>query len=223
MGLSIHYSGRLKSASILPQLVEEVEDISRIMDWKCNVFNTSYPNDTFISPDDKQDYGIVFTPKDAESIILVFDSEGRLCNPWLREMFNKNPEKEIKIITVELNLNDENPEPVISEGKDAFEPKDLIYQISVKTQADSVEEHIKLMELLRYLSEKYLIEFTVYDESDYWETRDPEKLAKKMNRINELMGDFHHMLQNKSFENQEDFVEFLKKLGKMIHKNKDKE
>ena len=34
MGLSIHFSGRLRKAEYLPTLVEEVEDIAKVYGWK---------------------------------------------------------------------------------------------------------------------------------------------------------------------------------------------
>ena len=62
MGVSIHYSGQLKEAAMLPLLVEEVEDIAKILNWTFKSFLTQYPNDVFELTNSGKDYGIVVSP-----------------------------------------------------------------------------------------------------------------------------------------------------------------
>jgi hypothetical protein len=222
MSFSINYSGRLSHASMLPQLVDEVEDICKVLGWKSNVFNTEYPSGEYISPLEKGDFGIVFTPTDCEPISLVFDSEGRIYSPWLKKMFDGDSPPKIKVITVRLDLNDENPEPVISEGdSESFNVEEMIYQISTKTEFSNASDHIKLLELIRYLSEKYLAEFTLHDESEYWETRNPEKLEAKMTNVIDIIDKFHTMIENTPFSDHKDFIAFIKKLSQQLRDNKD--
>lgn len=221
MGLSFHYRGRLNAAPELPKLIDEVEDICRILNWKHLVFNVQYPDGKFISPVNDEDYGIVFTPPSCEPVCLAFDSEGKLYTPWLKELIKKQASGELKVISVKLNLNDSNPEPVISENNESFDPEDILYSISVKTQNAGSETHIKVMELLRYLSEKYLAEFKILDESHYWETRDPENLNNQMDTIHHFMDTFHDMISKEKIQSQDDFMSFLKKLSLQI-KKKDK-
>ena len=187
MGLSFHYRGRLKSATTLPSLVDEVEDICKVLNWKCSVFETEYPDNKFVTPINDSDYGILFSPPSCEPVSLVFDSEGKIYTPWLKEILNKHKSGEVKVITVKLNLDDDNPVPEISEESEDFDPLDMVYSISVKTQFAGAESHVQLMELLRYLSEKYLTEFHIQDESDYWNTRNAEKLHEKKNKIKQFM------------------------------------
>lgn len=221
MGLSFHYRGRLKSADTLSALVEEVEDICKVLNWKCSVFETEYPDNKFVTPINDADYGILFSPPSCEPISLVFDSEGKIYTPWLKEILNKHKSGEVKVITVKLNLDDENPEPEISEESEDFDPLDLVYSISVKTQFAGAESHVQLMELLRYLSEKYLTEFHIQDESDYWNTRNAEKLHEKMNKINQFMDTFHDMMDNQNIKDPKDFIAFLKQLSMQIKKKGD--
>lgn len=221
MALSFHYRGRLKSAKTLPALVEEVEDICKVLNWKCTVFNSEYPENNFVSPLDEKDYGILFSPPSCEPVSLVFDSEGKIYTPWLKEILTKHKSGEVKVITVKLNLDDDNPEPEISEDNEDFDPLDMVYSISVKTQFAGAESHVQLMELLRYLSEKYLTEFHIQDESDYWNTRNAEKLHEKMNKINQFMDTFHDMMDNQNIKDPKDFIAFLKQLSMQIKKKGD--
>jgi hypothetical protein len=218
MGLSFHYKGRLTNAEQLPQLVAEVEDICGIMGWQVTVFEPQYPDDNFVSPIDQNDYGILFSPPKCEPVSLVFDSEGRIYTPWMKEILIKHLAGEVKVITVKLNLDDEDPKPEISEEVEEFDPLELVYSISVKTQFSGAESHVKLMELLRYLSDKYLTEFKMHDESDYWNTRNADKLHEKMNKINQFMDTFHDMIEEQNIKTPKEFIEFLKLLGKQIKK-----
>ncbi|MBK8624300.1 MAG: hypothetical protein IPN86_01590 [Saprospiraceae bacterium] len=221
MGLSFHYRGRLKSATTLPSLVDEVEDICKVLNWKCSVFETEYPDNKFVTPINDSDYGILFSPPSCEPVSLVFDSEGKIYTPWLKEILNKHKSGEVKVITVKLNLDDDNPVPEISEESEDFDPLDMVYSISVKTQFAGAESHVQLMELLRYLSEKYLTEFHIQDESDYWNTRNAEKLHEKMNKINQFMDTFHDMMDNQNIKDPKDFIAFLKQLSMQIKKKGD--
>jgi hypothetical protein len=221
LGLSFHYRGRLKSATTLPSLVDEVEDICKVLNWKCSVFETEYPDNKFVTPINDSDYGILFSPPSCEPVSLVFDSEGKIYTPWLKEILNKHKSGEVKVITVKLNLDDDNPVPEISEESEDFDPLDMVYSISVKTQFAGAESHVQLMELLRYLSEKYLTEFHIQDESDYWNTRNAEKLHEKMNKINQFMDTFHDMMDNQNIKDPKDFIAFLKQLSMQIKKKGD--
>ncbi len=218
MGLSFHYRGRLNTASELPKFIDEVEDICRILNWKHAVFNTLYPDDKFISPVNDEDYGIVFTPPSCEPVCLAFDSEGKLYTPWLKEIIKKQASGEVKVITVQLNLNETDPVPVVSENSENFDPEDILYSISVKTQNAGSETHIKVIELIRYLSQKYLADFKILDESHYWETRDPENLNNQMDMIHHFMDTFHDMISNEKIQSQDDFMSFIKKLSLQVKK-----
>jgi hypothetical protein len=87
MGITIHYSGQLKEAKLLPSLVEELEDIAKIYDWKTHTFFTEYESDLFKTEDDNNDYGIVLNAPECEPIIFIFDYAGCLYVPWLKAHF----------------------------------------------------------------------------------------------------------------------------------------
>lgn len=216
MSTSFHYKGRLKGATFLPKLIEEVEDICNILKWKYDVYESEYKDGEFAFPPDDIDYGIVFTPQNSEPVSFIFDSEGRLYNPWLKELLKSNEEGNVKIITVKLNLNDENPQPEISEGSDKYDAEQMIYNISVKTFFEEPEGLVKLMEFLRYISDKYLTDFNLEDESQYWNTQNIENISSRIEEINSFMETFQDMIQNERIESSEDFIAFIKKMTKML-------
>ena len=128
MGLSIHYSGRIKDTALIAALNEEVLDVCGVLGW---------PTHIICNEDFK---GICFGPKKCEPVFLTFNSTGEICSPILRE----------------LNMK-ENP-------------------ISVKTQFAGQDAHIALLKFLRYIETKYLVDFTLSDEGNYWETNDENVL-----------------------------------------------
>ncbi len=220
MGLSFHYKGRLTSASELNTFVEEVEDICKVFDWKFSVLKTEYPNDKFVSPLNEDDYGVIFTPEECEPVTLIFDSEGRIYNPWMKDLIAKHDEGQVKVITVQLNLDDEELNPIFTEDSEDFDPLDMVYTVSVKTQFTTAEQHMKIIELLRYISGKYFSDFEMIDESGYWTSRNPEKLDAKLNKVTEFIDRFEDMVSSEVIKSPEDFLKFIKKLSQEI---KDKE
>lgn len=82
MGLSIHFSGRLKSQGSLPELIEEVKDIAEIYKWHYSSFVEEFPAGSFKKSFNHRLYGICFTPPDCETVNLTFLSDGRLTSPW---------------------------------------------------------------------------------------------------------------------------------------------
>ena len=220
MGLSFHYKGRLTSASELNTFVEEVEDICKVFDWKFSVLNTEYPNDKFVSPLNEDDYGVIFTPDECEPVTLIFDSEGRIYNPWMKDIIAKHDEGQVKVITVQLNLDEEELNPIFTEDSEDFDPLDMVYTVSVKTQFTTAEQHVKIIELLRYISGKYFSDFEMIDESGYWTSRNPEKLDAKLNKVTEFIDRFEDMVSSEVIKSPEDFLKFIKKLSQEI---KDKE
>ncbi len=221
MGLSFHFKGKLESAAKLPIFIEEIEDICKVFDWKFSVLSTEYPNDQFVSPLNDEDYGVIFSPQDCEPVTLIFDSEGRIYNPWMKDIITKHEEGQVKVITVQLNLEDEELNPVFSEGSEGFDPLDMIYTVSVKTQFTKSEQYVKIMELMRYLSEKYFSDFDMVDESEYWDSRNPETINSKLNKVSKFIEKFEDMVSNEDIKSPDDFLKFIKKLTQRIKDNEE--
>lgn len=103
-------------------------------------FENSFPDNQFTETQNDKDYGIILTPPLCEPVSFVFDSTGKICNPMLKDILSKEGgNKEIKVITVQLDLNDDNPEPVISENNKDFNLEDIIHQVSIKNYSKKVQ------------------------------------------------------------------------------------
>jgi hypothetical protein len=63
----------------------------------------------------------------------------------------------------------------------------LIYSTSTKTQYAGIDAHIAIIKLLKYLSAKYLKDFTLSDEGYYWETGDEKILSGRFEEYNALL------------------------------------
>lgn len=74
MGLTIHYSGKLRNPAILPSLIEEAADISQTMQWPYEVIDKT---------PDVPVGGILIAPEGSEPLWLTFHEEGFMCNPML--------------------------------------------------------------------------------------------------------------------------------------------
>lgn len=73
MGLSFHYSGRIKDPDLIDELTEEVVDICQDLEWDFKIIGQQ---------DSGQPGGICFSPKDCEPVFLTFLPGGRICSPF---------------------------------------------------------------------------------------------------------------------------------------------
>jgi hypothetical protein len=74
MGLTIHYSGKLRNSSSIPSLIAEVVDIAESMQWSYQI----------IEPlPDIPVQGVLVSPEGSEPLWLTFHEEGFMCNPLL--------------------------------------------------------------------------------------------------------------------------------------------
>lgn len=191
MGLTFHYSGSIKKEASLPALVAEVKDIAEINGWKYHVYDINLPpNGLGKETFDRTLYGISFNPTGSEPVWLCFLSNGRLSSPDLLQLYG-NTDK-------------------------AAERKNL-YLVSTKTQYAGIATHKVIINLLKYIQRKYLAEFKVYDEGQYWETGDEKLLEEVFRRYNistDILGhalDDYERLPNESDEDY--FKRILKKKG----------
>ena len=90
--------------------------------------------------------GVLFCPPGAEEIWLTFLANGRLASP--------------------ASLYDIT-------GKRILLSKNILVDSIV--QYEGPDAHMQLVQMLRYLSNKYFCQFRLTDESEYWESNNPEK------------------------------------------------
>ena len=221
MGITIHYKGRLKQAEDLPRFMEEVEDIANILDWEYQVFNIAYPEHQFVSPVNDEEYGLIITPENCEPIILVFDSEGRIFSPIIKKLFDEDEKGDYKVITIQIDLNEDEITPIISENGKDINAMEMIYSISVKSEHDSAETNLKLVELLRYLGSKYFVDFEMMNENDYVNNQNIDNIKDKIEDINRLVKMFQDAVEGKDISSPEDFLKFVKQFKLQIKKDKE--
>ncbi|MFI5220791.1 MAG: hypothetical protein ACHQK8_00590 [Bacteroidia bacterium] len=190
MGLSIHYTGSIRSGESLSALIEEVKDIAEINEWEHFVFENKFPMGSLGKKEFNQSiYGISFTPPGCETIDLCFLSNGRMSSA----------------INLRYNGN-------ISDNKEASN----LYSLHAKTQYAGIEIHKQVIHLLKYLSLKYLKGFKLTDEGNYWETLDEKKLEDKFREYDFLIQSFKSSLKNDPIRSGENMESYFKRLFKQI-------
>jgi hypothetical protein len=194
MGISIHYSGSIAGPALLPELIDEVRDIAGIYNWKFNVYERLFPENTFGIPEYNQSiYGISFTPHGCETIFICFLSNGRMSSDAHLEFFGKT---------------DEQPE------------REYLYMLSVKTQFSDVATHQFIIQLFRYLNTKYFANFKLTDDGGYWETNDIEILKSNFKRNADLISCFTSALECIPMETGESIENYFVRLLNLIQKRK---
>ena len=111
--------------------------------------------------DDDEIKGVSFAPERSESVFLTFNNDGRTLSPI--NILAKNMYDDVDI------------------------DKELIFTTSTKTQFAGAEAHIAIIKLLKHLSKKYLKDFTLKDEGNYWETGDEKILLDQFKKYNAAM------------------------------------
>jgi len=190
MGLSIYYSGRFNPQASLKAMIEEVIDIVNVHRWKFHLFN-----DTFCFEDlgkteyDKKLFGICFIPPGCEPVWLSFLSNGRMCGADNLQLFGNSANKE---------------------------EEEYLYLISSKTQYSGIENHKRIIHILKYISEKYLLYFSMTDEGEYWETGDEDLLKEIFSSYNYIIDSFSNSLENNPRRSDESYEAYFTRILKRI-------
>ena len=191
MGLTIHYSGSFNPNASLKELIEEVKDIAAIYNWKYFVFNDQFPENSFGKAGYNNDiYGICFTPPECETVDLCFLSNGKMSSA----------------VNLKFYGNAKNEEEAA-----------YLYMLFTKTQYAGIETHKLIIHLLKYLDKKYLNDFKVIDEGEYWETGDEKLLEDIFERYTNLIAGFAASLQNYHIKPGESFDAYFQRLLEYIN------
>lgn len=190
MGLSIHYNGSFNKAASLREMIEEVKDIAEIHKWEYHIFEDTFPKNSFGKASYNQNiYGISFSPPDCEPVWLCFLSNGKMSNPiHLKFWGDSNVRKE----------------------------KGYLLMLSTKTQFAGIETHKLVIHLLKYLSKKYLSNFKLSDEGQYWETGNEKLLQEAFDRYESIFEIFTSSIKNSPKKKGEDFEAYFIRVLKQI-------
>ncbi|MBC7861974.1 MAG: hypothetical protein IAF38_03315 [Bacteroidia bacterium] len=186
MGLSIHYSGKLKSKDLLNNLIEEVENFCEAYEWEHHVFEREFPDSVFGKTEFTGNlYGIIFNPPGCETVSFAFLSNGKVCTPAMLLFYAESGDKSLE---------------------------ELITGVHVKTEYAGIEIHSLLIRFFKYSAPKYLNDFKMTDEGGFWETKDERTLLKQFKSYDEVMDKFNYALQNCPKFEDEKFGDYLKRV-----------
>jgi len=93
--------------------------------------------------------------------------------------------------------------------------------LSTKTQYAGIEIHKLIIHLFKYLSGKYLQDFILSDEGQYWETGDEKLLQDTFKRYTDLIESFASSIENYPRKSGENFEGYFARLLKQIHGKKE--
>jgi hypothetical protein len=194
MGLSFHYSGRIAQLQQLNNLITEVEDIVKVFNWKYHIYERQFPENNFgeIDYNDKI-YGISFTPPESETVSISFLSNGRMSDPAHLAFYGKTETR---------------PE------------SQFLYTLSVKTQYAGPEIHQLIMQLFRYISNKYLTSFNMEDEGGYWESNNIDVLNSNFAKYTSLINSFVSAVESFPTRPGETMDDYFKRLLKWVNNRK---
>ena len=206
MGLTIHYSARIKTLDLLPQFTEEVADICQTMGWEHETIDTIVEMKDkgvkFKPPldDDKNIrlQGIYFTPPGCESVIFMFLSSG-----WTSSEINLMCAKNFQDIGKYKIFKGLTP---------------LVYMMHTKTQRGGSDVHIAIIHLFKYLEKKYFSEMSVSDEGSYWETLDKTILQERFDEYTHLINSVKGALEKDNWTVTNDPFPLTTKMGDWLNR-----
>lgn len=153
MGLTMYYKGRIKSAELLPELIEDVIEISKVNNWKYTTFEEKFPDNSIDNPKhDGNLYGISIIIPDCEPVNFSFLSNGRMSDV--------------------LHLKFYGDESLENQEK-------YLYSLFTKAQFAGIEVYKKILHLYHYASKKYFSDFVLSDDGEYWQVWDENILKEK--------------------------------------------
>ncbi len=194
MGLTIYYEGNFKRDASLSEMIDEIKGISEVNKWTYHIFEEAFPENSFDKEHDDEIYGICFSPEEkCEPVWLTFISTGRMCSPFLFDQNNISPDKQLE---------------------------EAMYSLFTKTQYAGVETHKIIIHLLRYIGKKYLDDFKVIDEGQYWETGDEKVLKENFRRFTAAIQTFTSALENAETKAGESTEEAILRIFKEIQDKK---
>lgn len=79
---------------------------------------------------------------------------------------------------------------------------EVLQQCSIKTQNDSHEPHITVVNILSELKERFIPNLEVNDEAEFWQSRDHKLLKQKLRFLNEITKRFKSGLEKYKLSNE---------------------
>jgi hypothetical protein len=188
MGITIHYHGILKDRSRLPELISSLKSASLQLDWPCDEINERVVGtlERLESQPDPQDPHTSFTithlePLDDRWRGVIIQPPG--CETLY---FTFNTAGHLIVFHAQFNS-----------PPGTYWAQELLF---CKTQFASPDIHIAVCNLLR-LVEPFMSEWTVSDETGYFESGDRAEMERLMNQMSALIEHLGSELGREDLEN----------------------
>jgi hypothetical protein len=161
------------------------------------MYETCFPNNAL---DEKESfekiYGIHFTPTNCETVDITFLSNGVMVNPGGVAFF-ADSKNELQRLCISTNF--------------------------VKTQYAGVLIHQLIIQLFKYLNDKYFAQFEMSDDSHYWETGDENIMRENFKKYDALLDNFVLGIQTFPVNKGETMVAYFDRVLGHIHNLKNQE
>jgi hypothetical protein len=92
--------------------------------------------------------------------------------------------------------------------------------LSTKTQFCGMKTHMLIIHLLKYLSDKYLLNFHMADEGHYWETGDEKLLEDTFKRYTDILNSVSDAFETFPVKTGETMEEYLSRLFDHVNKKR---
>lgn len=183
MGITIHYHGTLDDPRVLPEMLIAMRHFCFKRGWK------------YIDVDDRI-IGTVerWIPGDGEEIQTA---ESPIDDTLRGVIIQPHPKSE----SVWLTFN-QHGELCFYHGEEKAGQYWEQRGGFTKTQFAPMDTHIAICELLHLLQDHYFPSLDVSDEGEYWETRDPAKLAQNLGMLDRLMDSLSQRLDDKGISHE---------------------
>ncbi len=207
MGLTIHYSGKFNPQASLTEMIAEIKDVAIANNWKYHVLDTEFPiNDPELPWGNKEIYhhenvyGIILRPPECEMVNFSFLSNGIMGSVLLLQLWG-----------------DKSIQDPVSENINRL---DLLYGNFTKTQFAGPAVHKIIVDLFKYISPKYFLDFKMVDEGYYWETGDVQKLEDQFKLLSGLINAFKDCLDSFPKNEGEDTEAYILRMAQETKKLK---
>ncbi|HBX53271.1 MAG TPA: hypothetical protein DEH02_19605 [Bacteroidales bacterium] len=175
-------------------MINETVDIAKTYQWSYHIFETQFAEISFNTKHDDKLYGVCFSPPKCEPVCFTFLSTGKLCGLIAFSAFGKSTK----------------PEEIA-----------MLKGVSTKTQFAGPDAHILVIQVLRYISKKYLLDFSVIDEGEYWETGDEKILLETFSRYNQMLDMVYYGIKHFEKKQEETIEDYFKRLMDHIQKKRE--
>lgn len=196
MAISIHYKGKIDDKTKVQPLIEEIQDIADTMNWPYYCLNEDWKKKSQLKLEHREDGAHILGHAALKGI-----------------SFTPHPKSETVWLFFDDQGNISSPISIVMREED---DSGDFYWLAVKTQFAGVEIHIAIIELFKYLKNKYISNLEVVDEGEFWETGNELLLKSKINQLHEAIHMINSALSGLSIQSKNDTESVVRKIERLL-------